>query len=75
MECQIIKICNNAYDLYLGGFNMAKFEIKDEEQLRAILYLKDDLIHVYNAMRFAKEIDYDAVKKIDMRIQSLNMVI
>ncbi len=47
----------------LGGFIMENIEIKDDEQLKSFLYFKDDLIHIYDAMRFAKGIDYNAFKK------------
>lgn len=54
---------------------MENIEIKDDEQLKSVLYLKDDLIHVYDAMRFAKGIDYNAFKKLDIRLQLLNTAI
>lgn len=54
---------------------MRKFEIKDDEQLISILYLKDELIHVYDEMRFAKNIDINALKKLENRLVLLNNAI
>lgn len=51
---------------------MTKFEIKDDMQLISILYLKNELIHIYDEMRFAKNIDYRAFKKLKDRLISLS---
>lgn len=54
---------------------MYKFEIKDDEQLMSILCLKDELIHVYDEMRFAKNIDYHAFSKLKNRLDLLDEAI
>lgn len=46
--------------------------IKDDDQLMNILILKDELIHIYNELRFSKDTDYEAFKKLDNRLNLLN---
>lgn len=54
---------------------MKNLEIRDTEQLISFLYLKDELIHVYDELRFAKNIDYKAFQKVKNRLESLNDII
>lgn len=54
---------------------MKNFEIKDTEQLISFLYLKDELIHVYDELRFAKNIDYKAFEKVSNRLKMLDEAI
>lgn len=51
---------------------MKNFEIKDTEQLISILYLKDELIHIYDELRFAKNVDRKATLKLKNRLKLLN---
>lgn len=54
---------------------MKNIEIKDTEQLISMLYLKDELIHIYDELRFAKDIDYKVFEKVKNRLQSLSETI
>lgn len=51
------------------------FEIYNDNQFISILYLKDELIHIYDEMRFAKDIDTRAFLKLKARLESLNQLI
>ena len=51
------------------------FEIYDNNQFLSILYLKDELIHVYDEMRFAKGIDTKAFLKLKTRLERMNQLI
>ena len=50
-------------------------EIRDDEQLISFLYLKDELIHIYDGLRFAKDIDIQAFFKLKTRLEKLNQLI
>lgn len=50
-------------------------EIRDDEQLISFLYLKDELIHVYDELRFAKNIDTQAFLKLKNRLETLTQLI
>lgn len=54
---------------------MKNFEIKDTEQLISFLCLKDELIHVYDELRFGKNIDYKAFQKVENRLKMLDEAI
>jgi len=54
---------------------MKKIEIKDTEQLISFLYLKDELIHIYDELRFAKDIDYKVFEKVKNRLKMLDEAI
>ena len=51
------------------------FEIYNDNQFISILYLKDELMHIYDEMRFAKGIDFKAFRKLKTRLESLNQLI
>ena len=48
------------------------FEIYNDNQFISVLYLKDELMHIYDEMRFAKGIDVKALIKLQTRLGSLN---
>lgn len=50
-------------------------EIRDDEQLISFLYLKDELIHIYDEFRFAKNVDTKAFLKLKNRLEKLNQLI
>ena len=50
-------------------------EIRDDEQLTSFLYLKDELIHVYDELRFAKDVDTKAFMKLKARLSRLCQLI
>ncbi len=50
-------------------------EIRDDEQLISFLYLKDELIHVYDELRFAKDVDTKAFMKLKARLSRLSQLI
>lgn len=50
-------------------------QIRDDEQLISFLYLKDELIHIYDEVRFAKNIDTNAFFKLKNRLEKLNQII
>lgn len=54
---------------------MKNIEIKDTEQLIALLYLKDELIHIYDELRFAKNIDRRAFEKAKARLKLIDEAI
>lgn len=51
---------------------MKNFVIKDTEQLISFLYLKDELIHVFNELKFAQSIDYKAFEKVRNRLKMID---
>ncbi len=51
------------------------FEIYNDNQFISVLYLKDELMHIYDEMRFAKGIDVKALIKLQTRLGSLNQLI
>ena len=51
------------------------FEIYNDNQFISILYLKDELMHIYDEMRFAKGIDIKAFLKLKTRLENLNQLI
>ena len=50
-------------------------EIKDDDQLISFLYLKDELMQVYDALRFSNNVDSKAFFKLKNRLESLNKII
>lgn len=54
---------------------MKNIEIKDTDQLISMLYLKDELIHIYDELLFAKGINYRAFEKVKNRLESLSETI
>lgn len=50
-------------------------EIRDDEQLISFLYLKDELIHIYDELRFAKNVDIKAFLKLKNRLKKLSQLI
>lgn len=52
------------------------FEIKDDEQLKAILKLRDELIYVYDELRFSGcKTSYEAFRNVKNRIKVLEDMI
>lgn len=54
---------------------MENFEIKDTKQLISFLYLKDELIHVYDELRFTKDVDAQVFYKVKDRLKLLDEAI
>ncbi len=52
-----------------------ELEIRDDDQLISFLYLKDELIHIYDGVRFAKDVDTKAFLKLKNRLERLNQLI
>lgn len=50
-------------------------EIYDTKQLISFLYLKDELIYIYDELRSAKNIDYKVFKKLKDRLKLLSEAI
>ncbi len=52
-----------------------EFEILNDEQLMAVLYLKDDLMHVFGEMIYSKDINQSVFMKLKKRLELIDNAI
>lgn len=50
-------------------------EIKDDDQLISFLYLKDELMQVYDTLRFSSNVDSKVFLKLKNRLEALSKII